>query len=97
VDTCSAKSLEGIAKVWEVITDFCDFTSANGFFSRRRMEQDRQVLFDSIDESLKSNFYTRKDIAHQLKKMEAEVVAGKISPYVAAKVLLEKYYSGNEH
>jgi LAO/AO transport system kinase len=61
----------------------------------RRMEQDRQVLIDTIEESLKSSFYSHKDIAHQLKKLETNVVAGKISPYLAAKILLKKYYSGN--
>ena len=93
VETCSAKTHEGIINVWETIDDFCRFTSAKGFFTRRRMEQDRQVFFDAIDESLKTSFYSRKDIIHQLKKMEMDVVAGKISPYVAAKELLEKYYS----
>lgn len=96
VDTCSSKTREGIPQVWEIITEFCTFTSTQGFFMRRRMEQDRQVLFDAIDESLKTRFYSRKDIAHLLKKMEVDVVAGKISPYVAAKELLEKYYSGKE-
>ena len=95
VETCSAQTREGITQVWETISNFCIFTSTNGYFNRRRMEQDRQVLFDAIDESLKTGFYSRKDIIHQLKKMETDVVAGKISPYVAAKILLEKYYSGN--
>jgi len=94
VETCSAQTQEGITRVWETIHDFCNLTSSNGFFSHRRMEQDRQVLFDAIDESLKTSFYSRRDIVHQLKKMETDVVAGKISPYVAAKILLEKYYSG---
>ncbi len=96
VETCSAQTRDGITQVWETISDFCSFTSAKGFFTRRRMEQDRQVLLDTIDESLKTSFYSRKDIVHKLKKMETEVVAGKISPYVAAKELLEKYNSGNE-
>lgn len=93
VETCSAHTREGITRVWEIINDFCTFTSTKGFFTRRRMEQDRQVLFDTINESLKTSFYSRKDIAHHLKKMETEVVEGKISPYVAAKELLEKYFS----
>ncbi len=95
VETCSAKTREGIPHVWETICDFCTVTSAKGFFTRRRMEQNRQVLFDAIDESIKSSFYSRKDLAHHLKKMETDVVAGKISPYIAAKELLEKYYSGD--
>jgi len=94
VETCSAQTREGIPHVWETICDFCTYTSAKGFFIRRRMEQNRQVLFDAIDESIKSSFYSRKDIAHQLKKMETDVIAGKISPYSAAKELMEKYFSG---
>ncbi|TRZ76365.1 MAG: methylmalonyl Co-A mutase-associated GTPase MeaB [Bacteroidetes bacterium] len=94
VETCSAHTREGITRVWEIINDFCTFTSTKGFFTRRRMEQDRQVLFEAIDGSLKTSFYSRKDIAHQLKKMETDVVAGKVNPYIAAKELLEKYYSG---
>ncbi len=96
VDTCSAQTREGITRVWETISEFCNFTSTNGFFGRRRMEQDRQVLFDTIDEALKTGFYSRKDIAHQLKKMESDVVAGKISPYLAAKELLEMHHSRKE-
>jgi LAO/AO transport system kinase len=94
VETCSAQTREGITNVWETILDFCTFTSAKGFFTRRRMEQARQMLFDAIDESLKTSFYSCRDITHKLKKMETDVIAGKISPYSAAKELLEKYYSG---
>jgi LAO/AO transport system kinase len=94
VETCSAQTREGITNVWETISDFCTFTSAKGFFTRRRMEQARQMLFDAIDESLKTSFYSCRDITHKLKKMETDVIAGKISPYSAAKELLEKYYSG---
>ena len=92
VETCSAQTRDGIAQIWETIENFYSYTTVKGFFKLRRMEQDRQVLFDSIEEALKSGFYSRKDIAHQLKKMETEVVAGRISPYVAAKELLEKYF-----
>jgi LAO/AO transport system kinase len=93
VDTCSAQTGEGITRVWDTIEDFISFTSQKGFFTSRRMEQDRQVLFDSIEEALKSGFYSRKDISHLLKKLETEVVSGRISPYVAAKELLEKYFT----
>ena len=96
VETCSAQTHEGIANVWETIENFCAYSKIKGFFMHRRMEQDQQVLIDTIDESLRTSFYSRKDIAHQLKKMETEVVSGKISPYLAAKILLEKYYSKEE-
>ena len=73
VETCSARTREGISQVWETISDFCTFTSAKGYFTRRRMEQARQVLFDTIDESLKTSFYSRREIVHHLKKMETDI------------------------
>jgi LAO/AO transport system kinase len=90
VATCSARTHDGITKVWDTIEEFSSFTTNNGFFEGRRMEQNRQVLFDTIDEALKNGFYSRKDISNQLKKIEADVVAGNVSPYQAAKELLEK-------
>lgn len=92
VETCSAKTREGIFTVWDTIQDFCTYTKAKGYFTHRRMEQDRQVLIETIEESLKSSFYNRKDIAHELKRIEIEVIAGRISPYLAAKELLERYH-----
>jgi LAO/AO transport system kinase len=94
VGTCSARTHEGIAQVWDTIGNFLNFTRANGSFNSRRMEQDRQVLYETIEASLKNSFFSRKDILHQLKKMETAVMEGKMSPYVAAKELLEKYFGG---
>ena len=95
VGTCSSQTREGIIRVWEVIQAFTKITRENGAFARRRMEQDRQVLFDTIEEALKSQFFARKDIVHQLKILETEVVEGRISPYLAANMLLGKFNSGN--
>jgi len=94
VETCSSRTGEGIAQVWSTIEDFCSFTKKNGSFDCRRMEQDRQVLFETIEESLKTNFFSRKEISHQLKKMETAVMEGKLNPYVAARQILENYFEG---
>ncbi|MCX6244860.1 MAG: methylmalonyl Co-A mutase-associated GTPase MeaB [Bacteroidetes bacterium] len=94
VETCSSRTGEGIDQVWSTIEEFCSFTKKNGFFDRRRIEQDRQVLFETIEASLKTSFFSRKEIAHQLKKMEAAVMDGKMNPYTAAQELLGKYFEG---
>src|SRR5664280_1126943 len=39
VATCSARTHDGITKVWDTIEDFSSFTTNNGFFEGRRMEQ----------------------------------------------------------
>ena len=93
VDTCSSKVPGGVEHVWKIIGDYYSLAMGNGYFLRKRSEQNLQVLSDAIDESLKSNFYSRKEIVHLKKKFEEEIMAGTINPYSAAKDLLLKYYS----
>ena len=52
------------------------------------MEQNRQVFFDMVDETLKTAFYSRKDVQTTLARLEQEVGSGKVNPYVAARQLL---------
>ena len=61
VDVCSSKTKEGIQNIWNIITDYRSLTMQNGFFLKRRMGQNRQVLYETIEEALKSNFFSRKD------------------------------------
>ena len=92
VDVCSSKTKEGISNIWNIITDYQSFTKQNGFFEKRRMEQNRQVLHETIEEALKSHFFSRKEISHSLAKLEKEIIAGKANPYTSAQQLLENYF-----
>ena len=53
VDTCSSLTREGISNIWERILEYRTFTENNGFFYKKRMEQNRQVFYEAIEESLK--------------------------------------------
>jgi LAO/AO transport system kinase len=92
VDMCSCKTKEGIRNVWDIIKQYQAFTMQSGYFHRKRSEQNRQVMFDTIEEALRSNFYSRKEIHHLIKKMEGEIVEQKINPYLAANQLIRKYF-----
>ena len=89
VDICSARTRLGIETVWNFISDFAETTKSNGFFDLQRKQQFRQVLTETIDQALKSDFYSRKDIVLALTHYENEVMAGNLSPYTAAAMLLE--------
>lgn len=88
VDVCSARTRKGVEKVWETMTDYKVFAKANGYFEARRMQQNRQVLYETIDQALKQDFYNRKEIASKLKHIEEAVVSGRMNPYSAAAELL---------
>lgn len=91
VDICSSRTKMGIDTVWNYILEFGELTRSNGYFEKQRKEQFIQVLNETIDQALKQNFYGRKDIAQALSKYEKEVLAGNLSPYSAAAMLLEKF------
>ncbi len=93
VDICSCKTKEGISNVWDIITNYQSFTMQSGYFFKKRLEQNRHVMFETIEEALKTNFYSMKDIHQLIKKMEADIVSHKINPYLAANQLIRKYFS----
>ena len=93
VGLCSSKTKDGIADVWDTILRYQEVTLQNGYFHQNRMEQSRQVLYETIEESLKSHFFSRKDISHTLLKLEHAIISGKANPYIAAQELLKEYFA----
>ena len=92
VELCSSLTKEGIPQVWETITRYREFAVKTGWFENKRQQQGLQMMYDTIDEKLKSGFFGRKDISHHLKKLEQEIADGKINPYLAAQLVLEKFF-----
>jgi len=95
VDTCSSRTKAGIGNVWNIIMQYRDAMSASGFFAQRRREQNRNVLYETIEEELRRNFYSRKEIAQAMVRAEKEIMEGRANPYEAALELIRK--SGSHH
>jgi len=92
VDICSARSKLGIDHVWEIIMEHREATILSGYFQKRRMEQSQQVLIETIEEGLRSHFFSRKEISHLQEKLERDILTGHVNPYKAAQELLEHYF-----
>ncbi len=92
VETCSSITKEGIPEVWDIINDYANFSKQNGYFSYRRNEQAKMVMYETIDKYLQTHFYQDENIKTLIKNKENDVLSSKISPYVAAKDLLDKYF-----
>ena len=50
-------------------------------------------MYETIDEQLRRNFYTRPDIEAMLSDKEARVLANRQSSFTAARDILDHYYS----
>jgi LAO/AO transport system kinase len=92
VMTCSAHNKSGISEIWENITDYSEFTQQNGFFAQRRKAQAQYWMYESINESLKNDFYSNPEVKAKIKSIENEVLNDNMSSFSAAQYLLDLYY-----
>ncbi len=91
-EACSSITKAGIPRIEEVINEYVSFTKANGYFARRRLQQSKQIMMNVIDQALHDHFYTQNDIKKLMLKVEKDLHEEKISAYVAAQILLGKYF-----
>ncbi len=88
VMVCSALENTGIAELWAAIVAFQNDLLANGFLAENRRQQARYWLEDSIEAGLKTMFYKHPAVKEKLAEVEADVLAGRMSPTDAAVRLL---------
>jgi len=92
VTTCSAVEHKSIDKVFSIIDDHINKTKSNGYFLHRRNEQNKYWMMETINESLKNNFYQNPEIHQELEKLTIEVLNNQISSFHAAHKLLDFYF-----
>jgi LAO/AO transport system kinase len=89
--TCSATEKTGIAEVWQQIEKYKSLTQGNKYFFHKRNKQATYWMHETIQETLKRNFYDNPEIKTKLKEFETYVLTDKMSSFVAAGKLLELY------
>lgn len=92
VDVCSARSGLGIEMVWDTIGEHHRQMFNNGYFGSRRMEQNLQVLSETVELQLKQHFFSQKEISGRLPGIEKGIREGRLNPYTAARELLSQYF-----
>jgi len=90
--TCSSIEKTGITEVWDMIADQIAFTTESGYFDRKRSEQAKYWMYESINEKLKNHFYGNEQIQALLSQNEKKVLNNEISSFIAAKDMLDFYF-----
>lgn len=91
VHTCSAKMDEGIVDVWETVTRYCAEMRADGFFESQRNRQARHWMYQTIEDTLRHDFFSTPAVEAARSTLEEEVLSGQVSSFAAAEKLLEVY------
>lgn len=88
---CSAIEGTGISEVWQNIEDYIHFTRRNGYHLRRRTEQAKYWMYETINQALLEDFYRNETMEKEIAEAEKQVLENKLSSFIAAHRLLEKY------
>ena len=81
----------GVAEIWDMVDRYIDFVKKNGYFDRKRNEQAKYRMYETIDEHLRNNFYLNPEIESLLTRLEEDLLKSRKSSYAAAKEALDKY------
>jgi len=88
VQLTSATTGAGLPETWEMLQQYVVQTRANGFFDKRRQQQQVQWLRETIAQELETQFYASARVREMLPGLEAAVMAGEVTPDAAAAQLL---------
>ena len=92
VYTCSSLLGTGLEEVWQGVEKYLEHIELNGYFTANRNRQNKYWMYETINETLKSNFYTNPEVEAHLAEVEQRVLDAKLSSFIAAKELLDIYF-----
>ena len=79
----------GIEEVWDMIDRYFAFVEENGYFEKRRRQQARYWMYETIDTELRRRFYDDPLRAGRIAEAERLVLSNRLSPFEAAWSLLD--------
>lgn len=93
--TCSSLYNTGIGEVWEMARNYKAFVTESGFLKTKRLEQSRYWLHEALRDGIYTLVFNDPDMQKELDKHEQAISEGRITSFMAASSILNKYKSGN--
>ena len=87
--TYSALTGTGMDALWQKILDHRTAMNASGEFAARRREQQVKWMWSMLEQRMMARLRADPAIRAKVKKTEAEVADGRITPAVAAEQIAE--------
>jgi LAO/AO transport system kinase len=89
VETYSALTGNGIAKLWQKILDHRAAMNASGEFAKRRREQQVKWMWSMLESRMLARLRAEPSVRARVRKMETEVADGRVTPALAAEQIAE--------
>ena len=88
--TCSSITRDGLAEIWDCITNYVNLTKKNNYFYENRINQNKSWLLQIIDFSLRKSFFNRKSVKMKLDNLIKKIEEEKISIFEASQKILSE-------
>jgi LAO/AO transport system kinase len=93
VKTCSSLYNTGIDEIWETAEEYLEHVTENGSFEMRRREQASYWMYETLREGIYDLAFNNPRMQEALEQHEKAIREGKMTSFMAASSLLEKYKS----
>jgi LAO/AO transport system kinase len=90
VEICSSLENKGISEVYDLLSNYKAFVAANNYFTRKRKDQQFELLLNTIDEQLKNTFYSNKEVKKWLDQVR-ENEGKDILPFSAGIEMVKRF------
>ena len=90
-EVCSSVTGLGISEMYERLMNYKQFVNANGYFLKKRTEQQYDLFVNAFEEQLKQSFYAMPGIQEKMAAIKDQSFAGPIQPFTLAKKLLADF------
>ena len=87
--TCSARTGEGIAEIWNLVQEYVKLTQQNGWFTHMRLQQTQLWMREVVDTGLQHKMDADPQFRSLKLLLEKKLGEGQISSFRAARELLD--------
>lgn len=91
VSVCSALNHNGMDEIWNSIHEYVQLTRTNGYFHKKRIDQSRYWMYESVEQRIREAFFQHSDIKNLLPDLENKLANHQMSSFEAADLLLATY------
>lgn len=91
VEICSSTENRGISEVYDLISSYKQYAVSTNYFTEKRKQQQFQLLLTTIEEQLKSSFYSDPEIRTALEKLKTESHFKNILPFASGTDLVNRF------
>jgi len=93
--SCSSLYNKGIREIWTLASDYADFVTESDYLKDHRLEQSRYWMYETLREGIYMQVFNDPAMKQELEHHEKAISEGRITSFMAASSILNKYKSGN--